>query len=270
MKFIKLFEIDDMRYEIVSYLSFEDKVILGKIVKKCFTKYNFNSKQFQCKTLDSINKLCKPEDDDEFCDYMTELCSNFTSELDTAYTNYCGYDDEDISNDYYNNISYQCYRDLQEMFYDSYMVVYLRKVIEHIENNNLCISYENNDLFELDELVELNIHETVLEYYKNVLEHGNIDIFCNRCGLFGHESSCKKCILYNNTNANMVIKQTVKTRTTHIIDNIIENHYTEEKRIAREQLLCYLCKKNNKKTKCENSCCKYCCSGCKIHKTNIK
>ena len=43
MDFIKLFEIDDMRREISCYLCFEDKIRLGKTLKKCLTKYNFHS-----------------------------------------------------------------------------------------------------------------------------------------------------------------------------------------------------------------------------------
>jgi len=279
-----------MVFEITSYLGFEDKFIFSKIInKKCLRYYDFNDIDFQYKNIYDILHLCNEINNDEFCEYMGELCSNFTCELSNYYDEYYGYDVEDFMNDDYNNMPIERYRNLCDLFYNSYLSVYIRKIVEYIENNNIHITYDvDDDIFELEKKINIDIHNLVIEYYKYIFENENIDIFCKKCGVFSHHTASTNCIFYNVHNENKLISKNVNKTITTIIDKIIDNDYkllrlrlrsslgklrlltpfssTYKKILKREPLLCYSCKINNKKTKCSNNCCAKCCSGCKIHK----
>lgn len=262
-----LFENNDVFLEITSYLDFEDKVILNKTIKKnCLRKYNFNSKKFRYKNMEDIFTLFSIERDDEICEYMADLSSIFQSELNTYYDEYYDYDIEDYMNDYYNTIKYCKHQELNELFYSSYISIYARKVAIHIENNNLSYDYYNYDLIELDEKIDINIHDLVIDYYKYVFDFEDLDMFCRKCGLFGHYNGSKECLFYNKYNENNIIKKNVNKTMCNIIDKIIDNHYKEEIRLKNEPLLCYLCKVHNKKAKCTNNYCGTCCNGCVTHK----
>ena len=267
MNIHKLFNNNDMFMEITSYLDFNDKMILNKTINKnCLTKYNFNSINFRYKNIDDIFTLYNEENDDEFCEYMSDLSSFFSSELNKYYDEFYGYDIEDYMNDYYNNLKYEKHRDLTELFYSSYLRVYTRKVAEYIENHNLSIIYYDYDFFELEKKINIDIHDLVINYYKYVFENEDIDLFCERCGSFGHYNASKECIFYNVYNENKLIKKDVNKTMTNILDKIIENHHQEKMRLKREPFLCYYCKINNKHNKCSNNYCGKCCNGCKIHK----
>lgn len=262
-----LFNVNDIFLEIISYLDFEDKVILGKSINKnCFKKYDFNSIDFRYKNIDDIFSFYNEENDDEYCEYICDLCCDFSNKLTNYYNDYCGYDEDDFINDYYNNIKYETHQELSNLFHSSYIKVYTRKLIEHIENKNLSIIYYDYTIFELEEKLDIDIYNLVLDYYKYIFENEDIDIFCEKCGLFGHFNSSKECIFYNVYNENNLIKENVNKSINKIIDKIIDNHYEEEKRLKREPLLCLFCRVNNKNNKCCNNYCGKCCVGCKIHK----
>ena len=262
-----LFNNNDVYFEITSYLDFENKVILSKTIKKnCLRKYNFNSKDFRYKNMEDLFTLCSVENDDEICEYMADLCSIFQSELNTYYDEYNEYDITDYMNDYYNNIKYFKHQELSELFHSSYISVYTRKVAEHIENNNLSLDYYNYDLIELDEKIDINIHDLVIDYYKYVFDFEDLDMFCRKCGLFDHYNGSKECLFYNKFNENRIIKKKVNKTMCNIIDKIVDNHKKEENRLKNEPLLCYSCKVHNKKAKCVNNYCGMCCNGCVAHK----
>lgn len=268
MNITNIVNTDDMLFEITSYLTFEDRVIFSKALNKnCVRTHDFNSKKFQNRTIyDIFNLYSKDNDDDEFFEHMCELCSQFTIDMSNYYDTYYGYDEEDFMNDEYNNIPYERYRELSELFYATYTTVYSRKIIEYIENNNLSISYYDYDFFQLEDELNIDTYNLIIKYYKYVFENEDITVFCNRCGLFGHHNASKECIFYNKKNENKMIKQGVKETITVIVDKIIDNHSKEQKRMQREPLLCLSCRINNKKSTCANNCCGKCCSGCKIHK----
>lgn len=258
---------NDMFLEITSYLTFEDKIIFSKSINKnCVKTYDFNSKKFQNKNIHDIFNFYNEENEDEFCEHISELCSQFTSDMSNYYDTYCGYDESDFINDKYNNIPDERYRKLSELFYRTYTTVYSRKIIEYIENHNLSILYYNYDFFQLEDELIIDTYDLIIEYYKYVFDNQKINVFCNRCGLFGHHNASKECIFYNIKNENKMIKKEVKETIHSIVDKIIENNYEEKKRLQREPLLCVSCKIRNKKGKCCNNFCGKCCVGCKIHK----
>jgi hypothetical protein len=248
MNITNIINTDDMFLEITSYLTFEDRVIFSKAIKKnCLRTYDFNSKKFQNRTIHDIFNLYNEENDDEFCEHICELCSQFTCDMSDYYDEYYGYDEEDFMNDEYNNIPFERYRELSELFHTTYTTVYSRKIIEYIENNNLSISYYDYDFFQLEDELNIDTYDLIIEYYKYVFDNEDIDVFCNRCGLFGHHNASKECIFYNIKNENKMIKQGVKETINSITNKIIDNHYKEQKRLQREPLLCVSCKIKNKK-----------------------
>jgi len=264
----KIIQNNDIILHISSFLSFEDKVVISKALNKNFMKtYNFIDINFENMSISDLFNLSNKDIDDEFCEYISELCSQFTNVMSDYYDDYYGYDIDDFMNDYYNNISYERIKDLSELFHNTYFSIYTRKVIEYIENNNLSIPYYDYDFFTLEKsLINIDFYDKIIEYYKYVFENEDINIFCDRCGLFGHFNASKQCIFYNVNNENKIIKQEVTNSITAIIDKIIDNQYKHENRVKREQLLCISCKINNKHTKCINYLCRTCCKGCKIHK----
>ena len=267
MNIHNLFDTNDMFLEVISYLDFEDKVILGKSINKnCLKKYDFNSIDFRYKNIDDIFYFYNEENDDDNCEYICNLCSSFTSELTNHYNDYYGYDEDDFMNDYYNNINHERYQELSNLFHSSYMKVYARKLVEYIENNNMSIVYFDYTIFELEENLDIDIYDLVIDYYKYVFENEDINTFCEKCGLFGHYNSSKECVFYNVYNEKKLIKENVNKTIIKIVDKIIDNHDEEQRKLKREPLLCFSCKLNNKNNKCFNNCCGKCCGGCKIHK----
>ena len=266
MNITHIINTDDMFFKIASYLTFENRVTCSKVFNKnCLRTYDFNSKEFENNTIHDIFNFCTEENDDDFCEYLCGLCSQFSSDMSNYYDAYYGYDQEDFMNDEYNNIRYERCRELSELFHRTYTTIYARKIIEHIENHNLSISYYDYDFFKLEDELSIDTYDLIIDYYKYAFENEDIDLFCNRCGLFGHHNASKECIFYNIKNEHKMIKQGVKETITSIVDKIIDNHYTEQKQLQRLPLLCSSCKINNKKSKCCNNCCGKCCNGCKIH-----
>lgn len=69
--------------------------------------------------------------------------------------------------------------------------------MEYIEDNNLSLEYYDYNIYELDEKLNVNLHEIVMDYYKLVFEYYDIDEFCYTCGEFGHDCISMECIFYN-------------------------------------------------------------------------
>lgn len=261
MKLTTLFEKNDIFLEIGTYLDFQDKIGLSHAVNKnCLLKYNFNGKSFRNKNIDDIFTFYDEHCNDEVSDYICELSSEFVSELDLYYDEYYAIQPMDYANNYYNNLSYEKYRELSELFHSSFLAIYARFMAEYIEKNNLSVAYYKYNLIELEEKVEL--FGTVIDYYKDVFEVGNIDIFCEKCGKFGHYNGHKECVFYNEGCANKIIAREVGWAINSIIDKIIDNDYKEK----CKPLLCVGCGLNKKNKKCEYNSCGKCCSGCEIHK----
>jgi hypothetical protein len=268
MNVTNIINIHDIFYEMTSFLSFEDKIVFSKACNKnCVKTHDFNSENFEHKSIRDIFNFYNEETDDEFCEHMSDLCSQFTSDMNDYYDSYYGYSEEDFMNDYYNNISFFRHERLKELFYETYTTVYSRKIIEYIENNNLTIQYYDYDFFKLEDELIIDTYDLIIKYYKYVFDNENIDLFCNRCGLFGHHNASKECIFYNVENEKTIIKHDVKQTIAKILDKIIKNIQEEEKQLQRKPLLCLSCKMNNKNNKCSNKCCGNCCGGCKIHKS---
>jgi len=262
LSFDTILQTEDILNEITLFLSFEDKILFGKYCKKNLVKY-YDFSKYNKKHISELFGIFK---NDEYIDYVHgDLCSEFTSDLTNSYDEYFGYDIEDFMNDFYNNIPIERYRYLSDLFRSSYADVYTKKLIEYvekyIENKKILIKYDyDEEVFELENKLNVDIHEMVIEYYKEVFENEEIEIFCNRCGLFGHHNASKKCIFYDKSFENKETKKEVKTIMKNIIDKIIDKSKEEENRKKREPLLCHCCKNNNKLAKCIHKYCALCCN----------
>jgi hypothetical protein len=256
-------------FEIASYLTIDDKVMINNALQmNCFLTCNFTSKEFRYKNIGDIASITDFDADDydkdsELCEYLGCLSSDFVHELDKYYDDYCGYDTEDYMNDWeYNNISYEKIRNLSELCLSTYTTIYARKLVECIENKKLskkCLEY---DIFELDNTLDIDIHTLVTDYYKAVFTNKiNIDIFCYKCGTFGHHSVSKNCVFYNKYNENKRIREEVKDVKEYLLDKITAN---DKKDKLRSLLVCISCKVNNKSNKCPNNNCRNCCT-CSAH-----
>ena len=262
-----IFTIDDVYYEITSYLSFEDKIVISKeLQRNCLRTYNFNDRCFRYKNIDDLFSLYTEAIDCEYFDYICELQIIFKDELSDYYNKICGYTRADFAYDYYNNLSRFTDSVLSDLFDETYITVYTRKIIEYFENNNLQVTLSNHTIFELEDKIGIDIHQSVIEYYKYALENKNIELFCVRCGLFGHHSASSECIFYNIYYQNKVTKQTVRNTIDFMIDKIIDDDNTARKFLEILPFLCVSCKKHTKNTKCSNYCCGNCCNGCIVHK----
>ena len=262
MNIIKLFNNNDMFQHIISYLKFNDKIILSKIIKKnCLKKYDLVEKDFH-RNLDDIFNFYNDDNNDEFCEYLAELSSIFINEMDDYYNDYYNYNKEYYINDYYNNIEYDKHRELTDLFHSTYVFVYSRNLIEYIEDNNLPVIYYDYDIFDFDNKLDIDIHNQVIKYYKYIFQNEDISIFCEKCGEFGHYNGSKECILFNKYNENRIIKKKVKYSINNMIKIIIDNDKKEKDGL----LLCIKCKINNKKNNCPNNSCGICCNKCIVHK----
>lgn len=207
----KLFGINSIFLEITSYLQFEDKIILSKSIRKnCLRKFNFNNKDFIYNNIYDVFTNYKGENNDENGEYMSNLSPCFVNELNQCYDDDYEYNIEHYMSNTYNSMITSKDRELTQLLHKTYMKVYARKIVEYIENNNLFIlSYYDYDFFELERKENIDIYNSVMEYYKYVFENELMDIFCDRCGLFGHNNTSKKCVFYNESNHDKITNENI-------------------------------------------------------------
>lgn len=320
MSFDIILNHDDILYQIIEYLPFENKIIFGKYCKKNFLKfYDFNSKDYEFKDLDNIF------DEDDYigdviydlkyctidyelvlhkyieCNKRTYIENNFkqfySTDDDTdddSNNSYDSYDTDDtdvfvdkICNlpiekflkkiEYYNDSRYGIYsrfknvfeEELDDILHNSVYYIYLRILIEKIEEYSLDIKYDVKiGVFNLYELLPVSIDDEITEYYISSFENENIDtdVICSRCGLFGHNNISEKCIFYDKKYENNKIKKFAE----YIINDLLDNVYIINQERIRKEL--YMCKGQNCNNKKSNKClfdkCKNCCkdNDCLYHK----
>lgn len=169
--------------------------------------------------------------------------------------------------------------DLKNSFVlSNYSAVYARKFIEIVEDNNLQIKYNKNiDIFDYNILPdEYDVHNEVYKYLKYVLLNGyDIDIFCRKCGTFGHNFRYNPtdCCFYNKGYMKRKLKEHQDYITTQELEEKKRKEKEELNRLRNLELTCKKCNKYFFSTNCINKECANCCFDitCKKHKTkNIK
>jgi hypothetical protein len=169
-----------------SYLEFEDKIVLSNTIhRSCFARYDFTSSDFHDKTIDDLFSFYKDNDED-YWDYMCDVILEFIEQMKNYYDEYNGYDMAHYINDCYNNLYHQRQCELYELFHETYITVYARKLAEYIEIHRKPVEYYSLDIFELEE-ENVDLHDNVIQTFQNAFNEKTIKTFCIKCGQFGHE-----------------------------------------------------------------------------------
>lgn len=188
-----IFENKEISNPISSYLSFNDKVNLYKTSNiNLFRYYNFfdyNVKQ------QPISWLFLQMDSYAYNEYFSEVCCfsfhyAFDEILDEKY-------EETEKIEYLTNL-----------FEKSYYCVYIRYMIEYIEDNYDKLNIEYDFEFDIvnymgDIEIDDYIFENIINYYKSEMIKPDFDeeIFCYNCGKFGHVDNDKICIFHREKNS---------------------------------------------------------------------
>jgi len=178
--------------DIKPYLSFEDKIYCTKSIAYHF----FHYVNLTTTVHNSLVDLFHINTSDNDMEYITDICDEFIEELTDPYITFQrGYPLQEAELDHYHFLSYETIRELRTLFYRTYFSVYIRLCLEYIEDHHMSCVYHKTHLFELAKRVDTNVHNMVLYYYTMECKKGNISIFCDRCGLFGHDKNTKTCLL---------------------------------------------------------------------------
>lgn len=185
---MNLFKNKDISNVISSYLSFNDKVKLYKNANiNLFKYYNFyddNKKQ------EPLSWLFLQMDSNDYNMFFSEVCCfsfhyAFDEILDEKY-------EETEKIEYLTNL-----------FENTYYCVYVRQMIEYIEDNydklNIKYDYEFDIVNYMGDIeISEYIFENILNYYKSEMIKDDFDeeIFCCNCGKFGHIDNDKSCIFH--------------------------------------------------------------------------
>ena len=86
----------------------------------------------------------------------------------------------------------------------------------------------------MEDVVSFNMHDEVIKYYKDVFANDDIDIdiFCHRCGLFGHVCTSKVCLFYNVYYELKMTKETVNYCMEIIINKVVDKVQNRVREIA--------------------------------------
>lgn len=183
-----IFNIKDISNIISSYLSFNDKVKLYKNTNiNLFKYYNFygddNDKEV-------ISWLFLQMDSYEYNMFFSEVC---------CFSFHYAFDE--ILDEKYEETDKIEY--LTKLFENTYYPIYVRHMIEYIEDNydklNIQYDYEFDIVNYMGDIeIDEYIFENILNYYKSemIKRDFNEEIFCNKCGKFGHLDNDKTCIFY--------------------------------------------------------------------------
>ena len=201
---------------------------------------------------ESDTESSRDEDDkyEEYLGYRSDLYERFYHDLTKCYEHYDkkhninhedssedSYDDSDSYcscrelrydhryqsvDDLYYNVELGIQRRnkiLDPLFYDDFDTVYIRMMIEYIEDNEIEIEYKYKEIvFNLNNDLNEEIYDKTVEYYKETY-YKNEDLLyelCLRCGQFGHsDSDSKDCLFYEN-------EDKIKKRKKNTITNIMK------------------------------------------------
>ena len=275
-----ILNMNNLLSEIIKFLSFKDKIHFSKYSNKnCLSFYNFRSKKYNSSYITSIFNTY---DNEYILDTIYTLRSNIKSDVKEAYLENIklydsmsdSTDSDDMLRQLYIKQSNEKYYDeeLDKLLDDTVLYVYVRKIVESIEDSIYEIKYDfNMDIFKLEEEMEFDINNMMITYYNDVFSFIDYDLFCKRCGEFGHHNVSLECLIYNKSYAKKIINEEVINFISNIIKTIEENEKIEIKKKLRYPLLCIACKVMNKKSNCNNNMCGNCCDyiDCYGHKKKI-
>ena len=139
-----------------------------------------------------------------------------------------------------------------------------------MDKNNIVIDIKNIDcLFELDfeNNIFTEIYDKINDIYIDGIENKTLNLFCKRCGVFGHSNENKNCILFNESYEKYIVKKEVNTLMNDLVKDIIEKDKEEKRQQEKLKKLCFSCKHNFFSNLCVKKMCKNCCN-CNAHAQN--
>lgn len=268
-KFISIIKFTDIRNNIASYLDFNDKNYLTKSLHvydefkdiNFILNYDFFHEKYTFKKIYDIQHICN--------NCYTPLILDIIYLIGPYYNDLFSlkFNDNDCYVYIYDETFYYYKKHVEFFVRQTHISIFLRFLFEYLENNNIHCLYNSSCIICNNSNLKINeVQNNVVEYYKNVLYNKtNIDIFCDKCGKFGHNNFSKECIFYNLKFENHEISREVKDIIKTLKDDV-------SKRIRFEKLydkkLCPFCKTNCISLKCISKCCGSCCLSidCTKHK----
>jgi hypothetical protein len=275
----KLYDYKDILYYFSEYLTFNEKLTLQNIFQNVnFIKnHNFYDKKNNKKTLFNIKCICDNCYIELSCDQSFHLSSKYENflydnDIDTESDSEYSSENENPSyfviNPYQNIYEASRMRDENEFILSNYYHIAIRSFIEILDQNNITVDiYNIKCIFELDfdKNIYNQIYSKIDEIYIYGIKNKCLDIFCEKCGIFGHSNETKNCILFNKTYEKHIVKKELNYLMNDLINNIIDRDKEEKRQQERMKKLCYSCKHNFFSNKCEKKMCKSCCN-CYAHK----
>jgi hypothetical protein len=238
----KIIYIDDIFKYIIDFLNFDDKIIFSKVINKNLVK-----------NIDIFNKKYMKKDLSEYFYICTECYNNLS---DNIYHN--------LIHKYNNFLSDSEF----EHIYDNCYYITVKAFLEILDKNNIkldIIDYECIFHLELNDKIYDKIYDRIENIYENAILNDLLEVFCKKCGNFGHCPLYEYCILYNKSYKEKEVRYDVK----NIIDDIIKNVFNVIKKDKimnkKKNNICKSCNLYLLNKKCTNKYCKKCCD-CKFHK----
>jgi len=273
----------DILYYFSKYLNLDEKIILQSIFTNTnlIINFNFFDNSYIKKTLFDTNTICSEclfEISSEQSLYLSSLYKNFLYRgFNSNYDSDCDYD-SDYEEYYYNydkykNIYDSCkIRDENEFILSTFYPISNRALIEVLDKNNIKI-----DIFSIDCLFELDfennifteIYDKINDIYIDGIENKTLNLFCKKCGVFGHSDENKNCILFNENYEKYIVKKEIDILMNDLVKDIIEKDKEEKRQQEKLKKLCFCCKHNFFSNLCVKKMCKKCCN-CNAHAKNIK
>jgi hypothetical protein len=236
----KIIYIDDIFRYLLDFLNFDDKIVFSILINKNLVKnINIFNRKYMKKDLSEYFYIC------------TECYDNISNDM--YYT---------LTHKYNNFITNEF-----EYIYNNCYYIAVKAFLEILDINKINL---NITKFECIFHLELNseiydmIYDKIENIYDNAIINNLLEIFCQKCGNYGHCSLSNYCVLYNESYKNKEIKNDVK----NIIDDIIKNVFItikKEKIINnKKKNICKSCDLYLLNKKCINKYCKKCCN-CSFH-----
>lgn len=275
----KIYDNYDILYYFSKYLNLNEKIILQSIFTNTnlIINFNFFDNFYKKKTLLDIHSICSEcifEISSEQSLYLSSLYKNF---LYSGFINDSEYDSDSDYEEYYNN--YDKYKNIydscrisdeNEFILSTFYHISNRAFIEIMDKNNIIIDIKKiNCLFELDfeKKIFNEIFDKINDIYIDGIENKTLNLFCKRCGVFGHSDENKNCILFNESYEKYIIKKEINILMNDLTKDIIEKDKEEKRQKEKLKKLCFCCKYNFFSNLCEKKMCKKCCN-CNAHAKN--
>jgi len=279
----KIYDNYDILYYFSKYLNLNEKIILQSIFTNTnlIINFNFFDNSYIKKTLFDINSICTEclfEISSEESLYLSSLYKNFlyrgfNSDYDSDCDCDCDYENYYYNYDKYKNIYDSCrIRDENEFILSTFYPVSNRAFIEIMDKNNIIVDIKSIDcLFELDfeNNIFTEIYDKINDIYIDGIENKTLNLFCKKCGVFGHSDENKNCILFNESYEKYIVKKEVNILINDLVKDIIEKDKEEKHQQEKLKKLCFCCKYNFFSKLCKNKMCKKCCN-CNAHAKNNK